>query len=310
MPRLEVNRQNVVTQQTRLRNVVFTLNNPPSEQTPAKIWDALKHMAVYLVLQKEKGESGTIHYQGYFELDKRYRFNTVKKVLPRANLRARRGTQEQAINYCRKEETRLEGPFEFGEKKNDQSGKRNDVIGFRDAIQDGATNYELLETHPREMARFWRFPDTVRQARPPAIRQNLVVEVHFGPPGTGKTYQVFERFPMKDIYTVPIGPRLWLNGYEGHPVILIDDFSGQMQFKDLLRLLDKYPLQAEKKGGHVWVQAERIIITSNRHYNKWYDFNGRWNATDLKALERRIGTLIEYKEIGETVVRRVHTGSG
>jgi len=50
----------------------------------------------------------------------------------------------------------------------------------------------------------------------------------------------------------------------------------------LLRLLDKYKLKVEIKGGHSWAIWTTVVITSNHHPSEWY------KDVDLAPLERRI----------------------
>jgi len=78
----------------------ITINNPKKEEyeivLPAK-WR--------LVGQLEKGEEGTLHYQGMITTPQ-VRFSAVKKVFPRAHIEVARN--KQALQkYVQKEETRV-----------------------------------------------------------------------------------------------------------------------------------------------------------------------------------------------------------
>lgn len=71
----------------------------------------------YCIVQLEKSpETGNLHYQGYLELPKPMRYGAIKSLLKcdSAHLEARKGTALQAADYCRKEESREDGPWEFG----------------------------------------------------------------------------------------------------------------------------------------------------------------------------------------------------
>ena len=68
----------------------------------------------YFVAQKEKApDTGRLHWQGYVEVKEKCRIKKMKEVLgcPSAHLEPRRGSQEEAIAYCTKEESRAE-PYE------------------------------------------------------------------------------------------------------------------------------------------------------------------------------------------------------
>lgn len=87
-----------MTQQ--MYNWCFTLNNYTDEEIVAI--KAIDYK--YLVFGYEVGENGTPHLQGYIELTKRLRFGGVKKLFPpRVHLEARRGTAEEAADYCKKD---------------------------------------------------------------------------------------------------------------------------------------------------------------------------------------------------------------
>lgn len=59
-----------------------------------------------------------IHWQGYCELSKQARWGQIKRtatILVGAHVETRKGSQQQAIDYCMKEESRVAGPFSYGE---------------------------------------------------------------------------------------------------------------------------------------------------------------------------------------------------
>ena len=77
----------------RFRNVVFTINNPSAEDDKLLLEAALdKSITSYVCIGEEVGESGTKHYQGYWEFAGKmlkvvwmlsivYAFKTSLKVL-------------------------------------------------------------------------------------------------------------------------------------------------------------------------------------------------------------------------------------
>lgn len=105
---------------TRYRNVVFTLFTTKEE------WKALLENAwntnafTYIVAQLEKAPgTGNFHIQGYCELEKQMTLQSVKQALgsDQVHIEKRRGSQKQAIDYCKKEESREEEAVEYGEPK-------------------------------------------------------------------------------------------------------------------------------------------------------------------------------------------------
>jgi len=83
----------------------------------------------YCVGQKERcPTTERIHFQLYVEVDPRQRLSTLRRWLPRLHVENRNGTQARAIEYVTKEETRMEEPFEYGEKSTiERAGQRTDL---------------------------------------------------------------------------------------------------------------------------------------------------------------------------------------
>lgn len=124
------------------RNYCFTRNFSSAEAANVAYNDLTWHeelpsVVKYCVFQVETAPTtGRVHWQGYIELDEPLRIAGVKNKLGDpfdvAHYESRRGTQEQAIAYCKKE-PRLAGPFEFGEPA--RQGKK------RVSVLDQATLY-------------------------------------------------------------------------------------------------------------------------------------------------------------------------
>lgn len=275
---------------------VFTVNNPIVNETDfqAKLrgWKWFR----YSVFQLEKGENGTEHWQGYLELNKSLPFSTVKNffkpMIP--HIEKRMGTATQARNYAMKEESRVKGPWEVGtfSPSTQGQGRRNDIHDLMESLKEGKDNEDLLNEHPVAYIRYYKAVQHVRTMKiPPKIR-DLEVILHFGPPGVGKTFDIIN--DEDDLFIKPIGKNLWFDGYTNQSVVLLDDFSGQCTLTDLLRLLDKYRLQVEIKGGHAWIHATKIFITTNIHPRDWYDFSNR--EEQYKALGRRFNKIYFYSQ--------------
>lgn len=75
------------------RNFVFTWNNPPPILPP--LLDGMT-----LVACEEVGESGTRHWQGYVNFKTVKTFAALKKWSPKCHWENRKGTHEDAYNYC------------------------------------------------------------------------------------------------------------------------------------------------------------------------------------------------------------------
>ncbi len=127
----------------------FTINNPDDtlvEDDPNN-WDGY----TYVTWQKE--DAGTPHYQGYVEYAKPKRLSAMKKISNRAHWEPRFGTQQEAITYCTKEETRVDGPWELGTKSIPSQGKRNDLEAACETAQKEGIA-AVRTQHPVQFAKY------------------------------------------------------------------------------------------------------------------------------------------------------------
>ncbi len=277
----------------QLRCVCFTLNNPEG------LIDFDHHKMDYLVFQEEIGESGTYHFQGYCEFTKRLTFNTAKALLGGAtvHLERRRGSQAQAIAYCKDPAKRVDHtePYEFGEPA--KQGKRVDLEGFKNAIQEGAKLRDLIEDHWMVVARYPKFYQTLTLMNRPRRCTDLVVTLLIGDTGLGKTRAIEqEHGESTEFWRCPLNNgTMWFDTYDGQSIVLLDDFGGaasHVTLCTLLQLLDRYPILVPTKGGHTWWMPNEVFVTTNILPKLWYKWNDRIHQ--YHALARRFHKVHEY----------------
>ncbi len=277
----------------RFRNVVFTWNDPDG----LLFFDSEK--MEYLVYQEEQGESGNYHLQGYCEFTEQLRLNAVKDLLGGAtvHIERRRGSQAQAIAYCKKEDSRVAHtePYEYGEPR--LQGKRMDLEGFKGAVMGGSRMRELLDDHWGVVARYPKFYQTLTLLNRPKRTTDLVVSLLIGGTGLGKTRHVMEKYEGSDDFYIGAldNGTMWFDSYDGQSVVLLDDFSGassHFPLCSLLRLLDRYPLLVPTKGGHTWWLPNEVFVTTNLLPKLWYKWENR--GEQYKALARRFHKVSEY----------------
>jgi len=247
-------------------NFVFTINNW-TEESKEHLNKFGEENASYLVYGEELGEEKqTPHLQGYCELKKRTRFKRLKMdFVHGAHLEKRRGTAQEAADYCKKDGQ----VTEIGAIS--KPGKRNDLNDLKKAIQDGMQMKELFDNHFKTMMRYNR--DTLMYKNLCETTnefKKMKVMVYWGIAGNGKTRQAYE--DNKDLYKLSFpseGARtLWFDGYQGQSTLLIDEFYEQMKYNTMLKLLDGYPMSLQVKGGFMQKRWNTIIITSNKHPRK------------------------------------------
>lgn len=277
----------------RNRSWCWTLNNPVEE--PEEICYAYHQGDLgikYLIFQREQGDQHTEHFQGYVEFITLKSLAQVRGWLPLAHWEIRRGSRLQARDYCRKEESRIEGPWEVGTFM--QQGERTDLVQFIADVREGLQTSELIDRHPGVMCRYPRFVGTIRTAQVRQRRLDLRVELHYGDTGLGKTRSAYDRYP--ELYAIPItNGQMWFDGYDGQEVVLMDDFAGaasKMELVKFLRLIDIYPVLVPVKGSHVYFEPMTIIVTTNLHPRNWWNWENR--ETQYRALARRIHQIFYY----------------
>lgn len=252
------------------RNWCFTWNNPDTERPK---WEP-QHMR-YLIYQLEVGDNGTQHWQGYVELTRKCRLGRVKLLLGNNTIHVepRRGTRIEARDYCKKDDTRVDGPYEHGEWVGD--GERTDLAKLFDGVRAGKSDLTLFEEQPEGYARHYRAIHHIRSLYAAEAAKNwreIKTIVYYGDTGEGKTRRVFEDTPAEDLFVKESTLDKFWDGYTGQKVLLLDDFYGQIPYSDLLRILDGYKLQRNVKNSVTWAAWTTVYITSNSHPRDWYRF--------------------------------------
>lgn len=105
----------------RARNLLFT-QFLPDDQTSGDVLTVEEWPDVaYVVWQKEIcPTTNRLHYQGYIEFVGKKSYKWVQENcegLESAHFEVRRGSQAEARRYCMKEDSRVDGPWEFGERR-------------------------------------------------------------------------------------------------------------------------------------------------------------------------------------------------
>lgn len=326
----------------RVQRWCFTYNNPTvSGDEFAEFLKNLEEVRGF-VFQKEEGEQGTVHFQGYLETVKAIRTTGFQKLMKPHKMKAlyAKGTKKQNHVYCTKDDTRKEGPWEYGtcEKANlgrvGAQGKRNDLDEFAEVIlENKGVTPEVLEQFPGHVLRYnkhcgdlvataariaaeakekeyWREQAKRRLAGEDIQGQEQRhVELYFGPTAVGKTTEIkLKCIGIDDcsLYTKD-GTNKWFCGYNGHQAVLIDEFRGDSfgtieQFNNITNVGVQ---QVETKGGQAVLVADSIYIASNRHPSHWWkkaDGFINWSDGRYRAVARRFAKVTWWNDAKEKVV--------
>jgi len=257
----------------------------------------------YLVYQEEVGEHGTHHLQGYVETTQPVKFTNFKG-LEGAHFEKPKGSPDQNEEYCTKEETRVGGPYRFGQRSKG-SGERTDLLALRDAVKGGKRGREIFDDDAiaASAIKYARGVDKmVEHYTTVESRSEVRVTFHYGPAGTGKTFCCHS----DDAYYFDGSNGFWI-GYQGEKKIILDEFGGHclspLMFQ---RLCDAYKFMCNVKGGFVPCQATEIHITSNYMPDRWWNEKTKYNHD---AVARRIHEVHYHDKYGH-YFRFVHRNDG
>lgn len=251
---------------------------------------------VYAVAGVEHAPStGRVHLQGFLYFKNALRLQGVRmaagQTLAGAHFEGAGGSPLQNREYCTKE-----GKFaEYGECPS--QGKRTDLESIRadiehcggrfDERQFASEHFGVWLVHRRGLREYASLVRGVREHR---------TEVYwfYGECGTGKSRTAWESREKEAVYELFDHGGRWFDGYDGQPVVILDDLSrGELPVAVFLRLADRYPCRVQVKGGTVEFIGRRIYVTSQFHPCGAFDCSGE----QMEAVLRRIDKLVHF--VGE-----------
>lgn len=285
------------------RDWIVVVNNPTETLAPWE-WPELK----YAVWQLEQGEEGTVHYQCYFSFKEPLRRVAVSKLegLEHAYIDKRRGTKQDAMEYCSKrDETALEDTLWWPSKEAVQRlcsqgpGKRNDLVELATMVKAGLSDHVISDYRPTYVIKHQRGIQHLRTAWFTEGRSADEIDsvVYVGPTGTGKSRRLRQECPPgPDWFWVTKGK--WFDGYQGEPGLVFDEFRASwMSHSDLLSLVDVYPKRVEFKGGLFQMHATRFRFSTNVHPADWYAARPQCPPWLEDPLRRRLRRIIPMEEV-------------
>lgn len=237
-------------------------------------------------------------------------FEQIKKLFPEAHIDKCLGSSQENRDYVKKvgkwedttkNDTSVPGTFEeFGEFKEEYQGKRTDLSFMYDSIKDGCSTFEILEKNPsvirhmdkidgiRQMLLFEQFKNTFRV---------LDVTYQFGPPGTGKSRYVMDKYGFQNVFRVTDWLHPW-DTYRGQDVVLMEEFFESAKITDMLNWLDGYPLDLPCRYNNKTACFTKVYINSNKPLESQYQsIQTRYRDTWLAFL-RRIHHIRQYDLVG------------
>ena len=154
----------------------------------------------------------------------------------------------------------------------DGAGPSNPVVSPADAAR--AANIKRVRNDMVTMLELERLVKP--RAYETSERPRLIL--HNGPTGTGKTRTCMHFYRMGFLwYPVNGGYRIWIDGYLGEDLIVLDEFYGGLDFVSLRVMCGIAPCSFQVKGGIAQVLAKTFVFTSTMEPSTWYeDPRGEW----------------------------------
>lgn len=247
----------------------------------------------YLLCGRETcPNTGRLHWQSYLETQKRL---TRESVIQRLQCEIHpfvapsAGDADKNQIYCTKDGEYLEDGLPF------LPGERSDLGDTIDAIIEGTTTVgQLLRERPHIVHQYGRTLELAVNERNASFRRDgpPTVYWYWGPTGTGKSKKAHEEAP--DAYRWRSNDHGWWDLYHMQKDVILDDFRGNIQFCELLQMLDRYPYSVPRRGKEpIPFLAERIFITSCKRPEDVYSGVGE----DIAQLLRRITHIVHFDKL-------------
>lgn len=271
----------------RSRNYCFTIYDD-SALALEQMLDLEGEIAKYVIVGNEVcPTTGRNHLQGYIHFHHAKSLASVKKINAIAHWEVCKGSPQQNRDYCMKDGdwaergTMPKTPEEKGasEKERWHAILRLARAGDWEAI---ATEYPDVYVNKLRMLEYLHAKRPVEIATLDGEMEHLWI---VGKTGCGKSRYAREQFPgayVKDPQSH------WWDDYDHQETVIIDDFD-KFQVKqggDMKRWLDRYPFQAQVKGGMHLIRPKKIVVTSQYHPNEIWD-----DEKTVDAIMRRVKIL-------------------
>lgn len=276
----------------KARGFCFTVNNYSGQDIDWLAKLGQEPSTQYLIAGLEEAPStGTPHIQGYIYFKNPRSIDKIWEEVPGHVIRAN-GSPYDNFVYCSKG-----GIFKEWGTRPEKQGKRTDLDIVKGMIAGRASISEIwLEVSSYQAL---RFAEKGLELFAEKRTMSPLVEWLWGPTGTGKTEHAFAmcaKYGQEPWVSGSTRGEFYFNGYKGEKWIILDDFrGGDLPFNTMLRLLDRYPMTVNVKGGIQSMVADHIYITSSKPPEKCFTMT----KEDMAQLMRRIHCVYQYDEDGE-----------
>lgn len=265
-----VKRPSTRNRENKSRNWLLTLNNPTSNLHEIH----LATKAVYTCGQLEKGKEGTVHlqfFQNFKDPVSLAFYKKYNKCIHAELVRINHG----AHDYTMKEDTRIDGPWEYGTKPHQRASKKDweDIFAKAKSGKLDDIPCDIKVKHYGNLKRIEK--DHLVIADSDDLRGVWL----YGPAGYGKSRRARELYPNH----YPKLCNKWWDGYQGQENVIMDDIG--LDHKCLGQQLklwsDRYGCILENKGGAMASNFKNFVVTSQ------YSIDQIWDDEETRAALKR-----------------------
>lgn len=256
--------------------VVWTLFNCTATQRGC-IHNLVKLGHAHFVIYQDEISTQTQrkHLQGYTEFKQALRWNAIKKLIgtDQIHLAVARGTTEQCIAYCSKQDSRDPNGQQFQEGVPTLSqGARNDMDDCKEIIDRGGSMKELAQAHFSNYVRYYKGFQQYQHLVATHRTRNTISILIWGVSNSRKTGSMKEVWPEAMTCWLTKGNNgWWWDEYDGHEIVIFDEIEpGDIDVGLFKRLIDGSPMTVDTKGSRKPFTAGICVFISNHNPGVWF----------------------------------------
>jgi len=276
--------------------------NEATAQFPPLHWADRKYFR-YCKYQVERAPTtGMVHLQGYLCLTRALRLSELKRHYdPEAHWEQSRGTIEDNDKYVSKEESKVAGPFELGNKpEGGASVTKHRWADVQAMAKQGLTRDQILMAIPVLAPQVRGIDALIQATRPqPEISREIAVFFLTGPTGVGKTHHALTHFPEAFLIRGKYQEGKSFDQYDYQKTLILDEWSPYEWPLTLMNTLtDKWKCPLTCRYSNKYAFWTCVVITTNVTLEECYP---ACLQLQRDSFTRRVTRVIPIAERMETL---------